>query len=210
MSKITSIKDLKEAKYNPRFITGRRLKDLEESFGTFGDLSGVVFNGHKKSRNLISGHQRLKSIRGWKTVLKLKDHDDDYGTVQLGFIIATHPKTKSKLHIPLRIVDWSDKKAEYAANIAANAHGGEFDNKKLGKLVEKLDLSTIPTGVLGLDPLELRGLRQLVGEDKGKTEAGAAKASGKRNGASGSFTEYREEDVGNDLDHTCPRCSFKF
>lgn len=209
MSKITSVKDLKEAKYNPRFITAKRLKDLEESFGTFGDLSGVVFNSHKKSRNLISGHQRLKSIKGWKTMLKLKDHVDDYGTVQLGFIIATHPKSKSKMHIPLRIVEWSDKKAEFAANIAANAHGGEFDNKKLGKLVEKLDLSTIPAGVLGLDPLELRGLRQIVGDDKGKSTS-ESKASGKRNGASGSFTEYKEEEVGEGLEHTCPRCSFKF
>lgn len=210
MSKIKSVKDLREAKYNPRFITKKRLKDLEESFGTFGDLSGVVFNGHKKSRNLISGHQRLKSISGWKTVLKLKPHTDDFGTVEIGFIIATHPKTKSKLHIPLRIVNWSDKKAEFAANIAANAHGGEFDNKKLGKLVEKLDLSTMPTGVLGLDPLELRGLRQLLENKDSIKDKPEGKARGKSNGSGGSFTEYSEEEISEALDHQCPRCSFKF
>lgn len=208
------INDLREAKYNPRFITDSRLKDLGDSYATFGDLSGVVFNAHKKSRNLISGHQRLKAVAGWNTVVNTKAQKDKQGTVELGYIEATCPDTKVVVRIPLRIVEWSDKKAEFAANIAANAHGGDFDNKKLALLVEKLDKNhdQFPINVIGLDPMEVRGLRQKLqaqSVDAGDLDRQGTK-TGVNNGAGGSFSEYKETDFDEELNCTCPRCSFRF
>lgn len=210
---ITSIKQLKGAKYNPRFITDTRLKSLESSISSFGDLSGVVFNNNIDSGVLISGHQRIASIAKWKTRVEVQKTTDAHGTVGVGFIHATNPKSEKTISIPLRIVNWSDRKAEYAANIAANAHGGEFDNSKLAALVEKLDMDKMPSSLIGLDPLQLRGLRQRLGRDAEAIEA-AAKAkkapSGKQNGSTGKFKEYTTDDVEAELQHRCPRCDFRF
>ncbi|AWY08325.1 ParB-like partition protein [Erwinia phage vB_EamM_Alexandra] len=212
LGKLKTASQLKGADYNPRFITDSRLRALESSLGSFGDLSGIVFNNSVKSGVLISGHQRLKSIDGWKTRIEIQPASDKHGTVGLGYIHATHPKKAEKvISIPLRVVNWNDKKSEYAANIAANAHGGEFDNKKLAKLVEKLDLTTIKPQLLGLDPLEIRGLQQkLKGQAAVVDQERAGKTTGQMNGSSGSFKEYGADDVGESLNCTCPRCGFKF
>lgn len=211
LKKLTSIKQLKGAKYNPRFITDSRLKDLEGSLASFGDLSGIVFNNSVSSGVLIAGHQRLKSIESWKTRIEIQQASDKYGTVGLGYIHATHPKTAKVISIPLRVVNWTDKKAEYAANIAANAHGGEFDNKKLAKLVEKLDLATIKPQLLGLDPLEIRGLQQkLKAQAVDQDEKRVGKTTGQMNGSTGAFKEYTPDEVGDKLSCKCPRCGFKF
>lgn len=212
LTKFKTASQLKGADYNPRFITDSRLKALESSLGSFGDLSGIVFNNSVKSGVLVSGHQRLKSIDGWKTRIEVQKSVDKYGTIALGYIHATHPKKPEKIiSIPLRIVNWTDKKTEYAANIAANAHGGEFDNKKLAKLVEKLDLTTIKPQLLGLDPLEIRGLQQkLKGQAAVVTQERAGKTTGQMNGSSGAFKEYGTDEVGESLNCTCPRCGFKF
>ncbi|ARW58689.1 ParB-like partition protein [Erwinia phage vB_EamM_Y3] len=206
-----SAKQLKGAKYNPRFITDSRLSALESSLGSFGDLSGIVFNNSVSSGVLISGHQRLKSINDWETRIELQPTSDKYGTVALGYVHATHPKSSKTISIPLRIVNWNDKKAEYAANIAANAHGGEFDNKKLANLVEKLDLTSIKPQLLGLDPLEIRGLQQkLKSQALVEGEKRAGKTTGQMNGSTGAFKEYTPDEVGDKLSCTCPRCGFKF
>ncbi|QQO90187.1 putative transcriptional repressor [Erwinia phage pEa_SNUABM_5] len=202
------VKQLRSAGYNPRMITDRRLADLEKSIASFGDLSGVVFNNSVKSGVLVSGHQRLSSIKGWKTRVQVDAATDDHGTVGVGYIFAESPKGK-QVQIPLRVVNWSDRRAEYAANIAANAHGGEFDNKKLAQLVEKLDMTKIPAEIVGLDPLMLRGLKQRLakqGEDLGKP----TRTNGTQNGASGQFNEATVDDIESDTVHKCPRCNFKF
>lgn len=211
LKQIKSVKVLKGAKYNPRFITDSRLKALEGSLGAFGDLSGIVFNNSVKSGVLIAGHQRLKSIESWKSRIELQPTSDRYGTVALGYIHAEHPRNGKTISIPLRVVNWTDKKAEYAANIAANAHGGEFDNKKLANLVEKLDLTTIKPQLLGLDPLEIRGLQQkLKAQALPAEEKRVGKTTGQMNGSTGTFKEYTADEVEEKLSCCCPRCGFKF
>lgn len=211
LKKLKSIKQLKGAKYNPRFITDSRLKALEHSLGSFGDLSGVVFNNSVGSGVLIAGHQRLKSIDSWDSRIELQPTSDEYGTVAIGYIHASHPTKKKTISIPLRVVNWSDKKVEFAANIAANAHGGEFDNKKLATLVEKLDLTTIKPQLLGLDPLQIRGLQQkLKTQAAVQDEKRVGRTTGQMNGSTGAFKEYTADEVGDKLSCTCPRCGFKF
>lgn len=192
------LKDLKEAGYNPRVISSKRLENLHKSMTTYGDLSGVVFN--RKTKTLISGHQRLKPLRGSSVNTKIvtKPVTDEFGTVAEGHIVAV--TSAGTLRIPYREVDWSDKKAEIAANIAANAHGGDFDRAKLGTLLEKLDVGKkFDINILGLDPLSIRNLMPklpTLGTD-GPDENGEE-----------SFQEYGEESF--DFQHTCPKCKFQF
>lgn len=196
------LKDLKEASFNPRIISAKRLDNLHRSMTTYGDLSGVVFN--KKTKNLVSGHQRLKRLRdkGIKTKIVTKPVRDEFGTVEEGHIIA---KTSAgTLRIPLRIVEWSDKKAEMAANIAANAHGGDFDKSKLGVLLEKLDAGkTFDIELVGLDPLSVRNLLpKMPTVGKGNSSSADDEDSGE------SFQEYGEDSF--EFEHTCPKCKFQF
>ena len=55
------INQLKEASYNPRFITTESLEGLKNSISTFGLLDPIVFNKHTK--NIVSGHQRYKAAQ---------------------------------------------------------------------------------------------------------------------------------------------------
>lgn len=188
MKKDITVKELRKAKYNPRTITKERLGKLGDSLSTFGDLSGVVFN--IKTKTLVSGHQRLETVRDVETKIVQKAHKDKLGTVATGYIEA---KTKKGLiRIPYRAVDW-DLNREKAANIAANAHGGNFDKDKLAMVLADLEKSKkFNLDIVGLDPLTLKSLR-IKDEDPKK-------------GAVTSFREYDADSV--TTEHTCPRCSY--
>ena len=124
------LKDLKPAEYNPRTITDEQLGRLKKALYEFGDLSGIVFN--KKTDRLIGGHQRLKCLPPDAIIKKTKlTKPSRTGTVATGTIIIDN-----EAYI-YREVDW-DKTREKAANIAANQHGGEFNDDKLKELLEEL------------------------------------------------------------------------
>lgn len=187
-------KDLKEAKYNPRTITSARKEALKDSMSSFGDLSGVVFN--TRTKTLISGHQRMSTIQGLPSKIVQSKHTDKHGTVSVGHIEAT-TKTGT-IRIPYRAVDW-DLTKEKAANIAANAHGGQFDKEKLRKVLASIEKSkNFKIELTGLDPLTLKQLR--IKEDDAP--------QGK--GADGGFKEISTEDIESDTEHQCPKCSYRF
>lgn len=201
MSKRT-LKDLREAGYNPRIISQKRLDNLGASMVTYGDLSGVVFN--IRTKTLISGHQRLKNLRkdGIKTKIESRSVTDAFGTVAEGYIVA---KTEAgTLRIPYREVDWSDKRSEKAANIAANAHGGDFDHGKLAILLEDIQKGkSFDIDVLGIDPLMAK---KLLSDRAGITTLGGHDDDD--DGVEGSGIEF--DDSSFEFDHTCPKCSFQF
>lgn len=186
-----STKDLKAAKYNPRTITSARKEALKNSISSFGDLSGVVFN--IRTKTLISGHQRMGTIDGLPSKIVQEKHKDKHGTVSVGHIEVT---TKAGLiRIPYRAVDW-DLIKEKAANIAANAHGGQFDKEKLRKVLASIENSkAFDVEITGLDPLTLKQLRV-------KDEDTTSSISG--------FKEITTEDMESETQHTCPKCSYKF
>ena len=191
------LKDFKAADYNPRTISTARLRGLKESMHTFGDLSGVVFN--RRSNALVSGHQRLSTLTGGYTRVETAPYTDSHGTVEIGHILATTDRGVIKL--PLRIVDWDDSQVERAANIAANAHGGEFNKEKLRSVLVGLEKSTFPVELLGLDTLTIMTLTIPQMEKTGEpSRTDSSVGSG--------FDEYGEESFS--LQHTCPRCSFQF
>lgn len=119
------IKKLKPAKYNPRKITKEQLKLLSESLSKFGDLSGIVFN--RRSGHLVGGHQRIKVLPK-DIIIKKKEIDrTENGTVAVGNFKYNGER------FSYREVDWPLKK-EKLANIAANKHGGTFDDNLLSDL----------------------------------------------------------------------------
>lgn len=187
-------KKLKPAGYNPRVISSGRLKQLDSSINTFGDLSGIVFN--VRTGNLVSGHQRMKTLKSAKTRIVQVHHTDDYGTIAIGHVEV---KTKSgSLKIPYRAVDWPTQR-EKAANIAANAHGGNFDKDKLALVLADLEnVKEFDIEIVGLDPLTLKSLRLPKGTGELGPNAGATRK------------EFKE--FGEDLDtkHECPKCKYRW
>jgi len=200
--------DLRGASYNPRFITARRLDNLGKSYEEFGDLSGIVFN--RRSGHLVSGHQRTSSIRkkGYETkIITNPIKDCQHGTIEEGFMTVILGDNRN-YRIPFRVVDWSDKKVEFAANIAANAHGGEFDNSKLAFMVEELEIRDggFDIDTMGLDALKIKTLPELpsLGSSDESTDS---KSKGK---GPASFEEYGEDTFDDELDQCCPRCKYRF
>ncbi len=193
-----TVSQLKPARYNPRTITTRQLSGLSKSIATLGDLSGVVWN--KRSGVLVSGHQRMKTTEGKKTRIVTQPYTDAFGTIALGYVEVQEQKGVNR--IPLRIVDWSDKKVEMAANVAANAHGGEFDTAKLKSVLAALDSKdkVFDVELLGLDPLLLRTI-------KSASDA-VQHAQGSSTRKDAHFPEYSETSFSHDV--TCPKCGHSF
>ena len=190
------LKDLKAAKYNPRTITDDQLRKLDESIQYFGDLSGVVFNA--RTRTLISGHQRTKTLKKKDVKIVTQKHVDNHGTIRLGYIEAKTDRGVVK--IPFRVVDWDEVK-EQRANIAANAQGGKFDDVKLAALHAKLDKeadSEFGIELLGLDQLSIKKLKLL----SKKIEASYADKEEE------SFDEINVDEF--EFEHTCPKCQYQW
>lgn len=201
----TKVSQLKGASYNPRVITENELRKLKYSYEQFGDLSGVVFN--VASAVLISGHQRLKTVQDKKPKLVKQKYKDSHGTVAIGYIEAKSKDGKTT-RIPYREVNWSDKKTEIAANIAANAHGGSFDEIKLGGLLHKLSQEQFDIELTGIDELSFQKMRikhrNMTG---GKSGSGSTGDSDKRD--EDGFSEIGKSDI-RETDHKCPRCGYLF
>ena len=144
------ISELKPAEYNPRKITEEKLELLKESLEEFGDLSGIVFN--KLTGNLICGHQRLKYMpRDCVINKKELETKSITGTVSEGTISVAGENYK------YREVEW-DLSREKKANIAANKHGGDWDEEKLKKVMQELakEGSNVDDLVItGYDPGEI-------------------------------------------------------
>lgn len=198
MSQIKSLNDVKANRDNPRTISPQRMLALTNSIIKFGDLSGIVVNVHKGKNILISGHQRTKSL-GKKTKVVKNKHKDSHGTVAVGYV-----ETPDGVRVPYREVDWKSKDAELAALIAANAHGGQFDQAKLGSLVAALDKRKFDIELTGLDTVEAkRSILEFKKNSEGRKNSEVAASSGK------AFQEYGTSDIeGTEI--TCPHCGKHF
>ena len=118
------IKSLKPNARNPRRITDNKLNALKKSLAKFGDLSGFVFN--KRTGTLVSGHQRQKALPGDSQIkIELKhEKPTEARTVAEGYVLINGERFK------YREVD-ADAQWEMEALLAANKHGGEWDDDLL-------------------------------------------------------------------------------
>lgn len=150
------------AKYNPRKITKSELDRLKKALEEFGDLSGIVFN--RRTGRLVGGHQRCKVMPQDATIEITKTYDipTRTGTVSEGYIIIDGER------YTYREVDWDETK-EKAANIAANAHGGDWDEEKLHILLK--ELTAIPDFDLDLTGFDLADIHQIIGDNLQSTTA---------------------------------------
>ncbi|OGP65897.1 MAG: hypothetical protein A3K22_05755 [Deltaproteobacteria bacterium RBG_16_42_7] len=150
--------NLKPADYNPRIITDEQLERLKKSLAEFGDLSGIVFN--RRTGHLVGGHQRLKCLPADAKIEKkdLKEKTKT-GTVAQGFIIFDGGEKHT-----YREVDW-DEATEKMANIAANKHGGEWDDDKLGELLKELsEMPVFDIDLIGFETNELNNILASLNE----------------------------------------------
>lgn len=146
------VSDLKPAAYNPRKIGDAELKALKQALEVFGDLGGIVFN--RKTGNLVGGHQRVKSIDPTWPIDRseaVSDGDRRVGTVAIGWIMSPFGR------LSYREVDW-DLKVEQAANVAANKHGGTWDDAALKDLLVGLDDGSPLLELTGFGQVDLEGL----------------------------------------------------
>jgi hypothetical protein len=129
-----SLKELSPASYNPRTISPLQKAALKRSYERYGDLSGIVYN--EVTGNLVGGHQR-QNLFHKRTRIISKPQKDSVGTTAVGHVVVTLDNGR-EIKIPYRQVNFSGE-VEMAANIAANSAGGEFDQKKLGYVLHKLE-----------------------------------------------------------------------
>ena len=146
--------DLRGSGYNPRSITPEKLAMLKKAMQEFGDLGGVVFN--RTTGRLVSGHQRGKNLDSTWPIFK-EECTDSTGTVAHGYVETPDGR------FSYREVAWDEEK-EKAANVAANQHGGEFDDDLLAQLLKDLVDSGYDMDLTGFDPAELA---DLLGNDDG-------------------------------------------
>ena len=147
--------DLRPAGYNPRTISPEKLEMLRKAMAEYGDLGGIVFN--VATGRVVGGHQRLKTLDPTWPITKTS-HTDATGTVAIGYIETPEGRWS------YREVDWSEKK-EKAANIAANKHGGEWDDDLLRQLLDELYQTGMDMDLTGFDQKELDELLKL-GKDE--------------------------------------------
>ena len=158
MAKNLTAKDLKQsaADYNPRTITKQELDRLKKAFEEYGDLSGIIRN--IRTGRLVGGHQRVKVIPKDAAIQITERYTEPTrtGTIAHGFIVIDGEK------YTYREVDW-DEHREKAANIAANAHGGDWDEDKLGELLK--ELSADINFDIELTGFTLAEVYQTIGDD---------------------------------------------
>lgn len=195
----TSVAELKEADYNPRYITQVELKTLKKSIEKYGDLSGVVFNA--RTSTLISGHQRLKTTSGKKTkIVKTAQEKDKQGTIAIGYI-AVKEEDGAVTKIPYREVDWDNIAQEKAANIAANAAGGNFDQAKLGAIVAELkEDAQFDIESTGLNTWDIR--KAIVKDNRSNTSS--------EQDTDVPSTVQVVDPTAMKFKHSCPKCGHNF
>ncbi len=145
--KIVSTKDIRPAPYNPRFMSEESRKGLSKSIERFGDLSGITWN--KKTKNLVTGHQRWAELNAKFDDLQLKP-------TRVGYFDIISKKS-GPTGFDIRIVDW-DRQTEAAANVTANNTyiQGEFDTESLQKAL--VDIQK----VFSMEELEALNLNHLI------------------------------------------------
>lgn len=136
---------------NPRKISDQQLEALRLAMGEFGDLSGLVVN--LTTGNMVGGHQRVKILGDAPiTILHRYDKPTKQGTVADGWVNYNGEK------FVYRAVRWNKVK-EQAAMIAANKHGGEFDDELVKSLLAELSATgEIDMTLTGFAPDELEAM----------------------------------------------------
>lgn len=148
-TEIFALDDLQDAPYNPRTIAPDALRGLTESVTQLGLLELPVVNVRDGMRKIVSGHQRVKTMRA-----------EGY----------THARC---------VVVRFDDVAEKAANLTLNnpAVRGAWDPLRAKPMLDALLPTLAAPTVMGFDVLQTDIARQLKSLEAGATPAGNAPAT---------------------------------
>lgn len=105
------LSELKDDIGNPRKITKKNMKGLQESLEQFGDFGIIVVDEHN---NIISGHQRVSAMKSCKD--------------------------KNTTVLCKKLIGYSQPELR-AINIKANTHSGDWDMDKLAEWTADLNLN---------------------------------------------------------------------
>lgn len=127
------IKNLSPNEKNPRRISDEKLSMLQKAMAEHGDLGGIIYNTHPKSKHLVGGHQRVKTLDPDAIIEYTKKYSKPTktGTVAEGHVELNGERFK------YREVYWHPAK-EKAAMIAANQNAGEWDNELLTEMLNDI------------------------------------------------------------------------
>lgn len=122
-----NLSDLKPNELNPRKISPKKLSMLKASLDKFGDLSGFVFN--RRTGRLVSGHQRQKALEDSSINVEVSFATPTRSlTVAIGHVLINGERFKYReVDAP---VEWENE-----AMLAANKHGGEWDEPLLKQIL---------------------------------------------------------------------------
>ena len=129
------LNSLTPADYNPRVISKADYAALKNSIGTFGDMSGLVFN--RQTGSIVGGHQRANAYKEGGGVIEITealDAPNEVGTVARGYVtIGTDKPVVGYDLTPAGII----KKLKLREPIFADtARYGHFGNAYLWDLKE--------------------------------------------------------------------------
>lgn len=150
---ISKITDLRKtaAEYNPRKISKEELETLKKCLEEYGDLSGIVVN--IRTGTMIGGHQRTKTIPEDAVIERTENYQQPTrtGTVAHGYISINGER------YAYREVDWPLEK-EKAANLAANATGGDWNMAEVQKIINELSEASFDLHLTGFETGELENI----------------------------------------------------
>ena len=129
------IDDIKLDEENPRDINQETKNKLSNSIKEFNNISGIVFN--KRTKTLVSGHQRLSILKELYPTLKTEKINDNL----LNLVFQNESGAILQTGFNIKIVDWPIEKQK-AANIIANDEriSGDWNKEKLSNIFEQYDL----------------------------------------------------------------------
>lgn len=159
----TKLSELNAHEKNPRVISDQQLEMLKKSLSEYGDLSGVIHN--RRTDRLVGGHQRIKVLPPDASIVIMQSYDSPTpaGTVAEGHVLIAGEKFK------YREVDWDEQK-EKAAMIAANKHGGSWDEDQLSELLTELEEQGYDSELMGYERDEIEELIEVSAHERAKTK----------------------------------------
>ena len=143
---------------NPNRMGSADKERLKKALSGYGDHGGIVIN--RRPGLLVGGHQRVEVLASGKLNVKDLAVPEAGGTVARGWLVH------EGVQYSVRVVDWTEKKAQ-AAMIAANrfARVGRDEFSALADLLQELDTGEFDMDLTGYDAATLE-LMATAGADK--------------------------------------------
>ena len=175
---------------NPRTITEKQFKRLQDTLYRLGDLSGIVHDVN--SNQIVGGNQRVRALNllDYEPVIeRVYVEPTRTGTIKEGYYEIEGE------HYSYRAVVWKPEQCE-EANIAANIAGGDWNFDTLS------GWDPVKLGNWGFDAEKLAAWNNNAANMRLMQTVERAETI-----APEDFPEY-DEDI--ETEHRCPKCGYEW